>query len=198
MAAKPSAKAEAWAIFDHIVSDAAPGGVHSNPWCLGSDGKLCFEPDYVTLEKLLGVPLYLKAGTQSGVPALALDVWLSYEFRRAGFDLDQVWPRPANPRILPTAVAALVKSLPADLRNKVSERITKNTSIPNVTSSSAAILGKNYLKQVDVIITDWATGPELLVSTKRMDSSYGKNAPNRVEESYGDAKNLRLRHPLAA
>src|SRR5438045_1337417 len=31
-----------------------------------------------------------------------------------------------------------------------------------------------------------------------MDSSYGKNAPNRVEESYGDAKNLRLRHPLAA
>ena len=70
--------------------------------------------------------------------------------------------------------------------------------MPGVTSSSAAILGKNYLKQVDVIITDWATGPELLVSTKRMDSSYGKNAPNRVEESYGDAKNLRLRHPLAA
>ena len=31
-----------------------------------------------------------------------------------------------------------------------------------------------------------------------MDSSYGKNAPNRIEESYGDAKNLRLRHPLAA
>ena len=49
-----------------------------------------------------------------------------------------------------------------------------------------------------MIITDWATGPELLISTKRMDSSYGKNAPNRVEESYGDAKNLRLRHPLAA
>jgi len=77
-------------------------------------------------------------------------------------------------------------------------RLEKNSSISGVTSSSAAILGKNYLKQVDVIMTDWATGPELLVSTKRMDSSYGKNAPNRVEESYGDAKNLRLRHPLAA
>ena len=38
----------------------------------------------------------------------------------------------------------------------------------------------------------------MLVSTKRMDPSYGKNAPNRIEESYGDAKNLRLRHPLAA
>ncbi|WP_420493439.1 hypothetical protein [Rhizobium leguminosarum] len=55
------------------------------------------------------------------------------------------------------------------------------TSIPAVTSSSASILGKNYLKQVDVIITDWVTGPELLISTKRMDSSYGKNAPNRME-----------------
>lgn len=47
-------------------------------------------------------------------------------------------------------------------------------------------------------MTDWATGPELLISTKRMDSSYGKNAANRIEESYGDAKNLRLRHPMAA
>ncbi|MDT0407242.1 hypothetical protein, partial [Streptomyces edwardsiae] len=45
---------------------------------------------------------------------------------------------------------------------------------------------------------DWDTGPELLISTKRMDSSFGKNAANRVEESYGDAKNLRLRHPLSA
>jgi hypothetical protein len=78
------------------------------------------------------------------------------------------------------------------------ERVNKQASISGVTSSSASILGKNYFKQVDVIITDWATGPELLISTKRMDSSYGKNAPNRVEESYGDAKNLRLRHPLAA
>lgn len=198
MAAKPSLKAEAWAFFDYIVAAAAPGGSHTNPWTIGADGHLRFEPDYPTLERLLGVPLHLKAGTQSGVPALALDVWLSYELRRAGFNPDQVWPRPTNPRILPAPVAALVKSLPAAMRSGVEDRIAKNTSIPGVTSSAAAILGKNYLKQVDVIITDWATGPELLVSTKRMDSSYGKNAPNRVEESYGDAKNLRLRHPLAA
>lgn len=198
MAVKPSTKTEAWVFFDHIVAHAAPSGVHSNPWIIGPDGQLSFEPDYETLERLLGVPLYLKAGTQSGVPALALDVWLSYELRRAGFELDQVWPRPTNPRILPAAVAALIKSLPGSLRGQIKDRVAKNTSIPSVTSSSAAILGKNYLKQVDVIITDWATGPELLVSTKRMDSSYGKNAPNRIEESYGDAKNLRLRHPLAA
>ncbi len=195
---KPSTKTEAWAFFDHIVAGKASGGVHSNPWVIGLDGQLCFEPDYETLELLLGVPLHLKATTQSGVPALALDVWLSYELRRAGFELDQVWPRPKNPRILPAAVAALIKSLPSKLRIEVADRVAKNTSISGVTSSSAAILGKNYLKQVDVIVTDWATGPELLVSTKRMDSSYGKNAPNRIEESYGDAKNLRLRHPLAA
>lgn len=198
MAAKPSLKAEAWVFFDHIVAAAAPGGNHTNPWTGCADGQLRFEPDYPTLERLLGVPLHLKAGTQSGVPALALDVWLSYELRRAGFQTDQVWPRPSNPRILPAPVAALVKSLPAAMRSGVEDRISKSTSITGVTSSAAAILGKNYLKQVDVIITDWATGPELLVSTKRMDSSYGKNAPNRVEESYGDAKNLRLRHPLAA
>lgn len=47
-------------------------------------------------------------------------------------------------------------------------------------------------------MSHWSTGPELMISTKRMDSSFGKNAPNRIEEAYGDAKNLRLRHPLAA
>lgn len=125
-------------------------------------------------------------------------MWLSYELRRAGFRSDQVWPKPTNPRVLPAAVSALINSLPVKLKADVEARIMKQSSIAGVTSSSAAILGKNYLKQVDVIITDWATGPELLISSKRMDSSYGKNAPNRVEESYGDAKNLRLRHPLAA
>ncbi|RQR28048.1 MULTISPECIES: hypothetical protein [Burkholderia] len=198
MAAKQSTKAKAWVLFDRIVDLAAPSGAHSNPWKKYSDGQLCFEPDYDTLVRLLGVPLYLNAETQSGVPALALDVWLSYELRRAGFGKDQAWPRPVHPRILPAPVAALLKELPRKVGDAVAERLTKEASIRDVTSSSASILGKNYLKQVDVIITDWATGPELLISTKRMDSSYGKNAPNRVEESYGDAKNLRLRHPLAA
>lgn len=198
MAAKPSSKSEAWEIFDYIVEAAAPGGEHTNPWVLGPNSKPQFRPDYQTLALLLGVPLHLKVGTQTGVPALALDVWLSYELRRAGFGTDQVWPRPSNPRVLPAPVAAFVKSLPSAIRVKAQSHLSSNTSISGVTSSSASILGKNYLKQVDVIISDWVTGPELLISTKRMDSSYGKNAPNRIEESYGDAKNLRLRHPLAA
>jgi hypothetical protein len=162
------------------------------------EGSLEYEPDFETLIRLLGVPLSLQAETQSGVPALALDVWLSYELRRAGFGRDQVWPRPVHPRILPAPVAALLECLTGAARESVSNLLESPGAVRGVTASNARILGKNYTKQVDVTISDWSTGPELLVSTKRMDSSYGKNAPNRVEESYGDAKNLRLRHPLAA
>lgn len=100
MANKQSAKTDAWKLFDNIVAEAAPDGVHSNPWVKVSEENLRFEPDYGTLERLLGVPLHLKASTQSGVPALALDVWLSYELRRAGFRPEQVWPKPTNPRVL--------------------------------------------------------------------------------------------------
>jgi len=198
MAASGSLKAKAWPLFDHIVAEAAPDGDHSNPWERTEDGHCRFVPNYGVLRKLLGVPLHLGATTQSGIPALALDVWLSYELRRAGFGSDQVWPRPMHPRILPLSVVNLLNALPKRERLKLAERLAKKGAIPGVTSASAAILGKNYLKQVDVIMTDWATGPELLISTKRMDSSFGKNAPNRIEESYGDAKNLRLRHPIAA
>lgn len=198
MAAEPSAKEKAWVLFDRIVADAAPDSEHTNPWAKGADGQLRYVPDYDTLVKLLGVPLHLNADTRTGVPALALDVWISYELRRAGFDSDATWPRATHPRILPASVSNLLKALPVKERSGLEARLTKSGAVAGVTSASANILGKNYLKQVDVIMTDWHTGPELLISTKRMDSSYGKNAANRVEESYGDAKNLRLRHPLAA
>ncbi|UWF77449.1 hypothetical protein JRG78_11960 [Microbacterium sp. EF45047] len=198
MPGEPSAKERAWVLFDRIVADAAPAGEHSNPWYRDDEGTLRYGPDYETLSRLLGVPLYLGADTRTGVPALALDVWISYELRRAGFDEDAVWPRPIHPRILPAPVANLRRALRGKERVMLDARLAKKATVPGVTAASASILGKNYFKQVDVIMTDWATGPELLISTKRMDSSYGKNAANRVEESYGDAKNLRLRHPLAA
>jgi hypothetical protein len=83
-------------------------------------------------------------------------------------------------------------------RDELLSRLRKGGGTGGVGTASANIAGKNYFKQVDVIMSSWQTGPELLISTKRMDSSFGKNAANRVEESYGDAKNLALRHPLAA
>ncbi|MDO3399002.1 hypothetical protein QWI29_03095 [Mycolicibacterium neoaurum] len=195
MPAEPSTKATAWAIFDRIVADAAPEGQHTNPWIRTGDA-LSFEPDFRVLRKLLGVPLYLGAPSTTGVPALALDVWMAYELRRAGFDPDAVWPRATDPRIMPGAISHLLQALPVRERQLIEQRLRR--SMKGVSASSASVLGKHYMKQVDVIMSDWDTGPELLISTKRMDSSFGKNAANRVEESYGDAKNLRLRHPLAA
>lgn len=186
-------RTRAWALFDRIVDTAPQRG--SNPWRREDDGGFSFEPDYDTLCRLLGVPALLQANSQSGVPALALDVWVAYELRRAGFDPDRVWPRAVGPRVLPREVLDFVAALPAKQRRDLEERI----SVKGAGGATAAnILGKNYVKQVDVVMSSWATGPELMISTKRMDSSFGKNAANRVEESYGDAKNLRSRHPEAA
>lgn len=192
MASKPSSKSLAWPLFDAIVGRSEFAAV--NPW--RADGS--FAPDYTTLRKLLAVPLLLGAESRSGVPALALDVWVAYELRRAGLDPDAVWPRAEPPRVVDRDVLAFVKSIPkAAGRDDLLARL-RNGSTAGVGAASANIAGKNYFKQVDVIMSSWQTGPELLISTKRMDSSFGKNAANRVEESYGDAKNLALRHPLAA
>lgn len=125
---------------------------------------------------------------------MALDVWVAYEFRRAGFDPDRVWPRASRPRVLPSEIKEFVDRLPKKERQALWSRVGHGLG----GMGSANLLGKNYVKQVDVVMSAWATGPELMVSTKRMDSSFGKNAANRVEESYGDAKNLRLRYPQAA
>ena len=187
-----------WAYFDAIVAAAPLRDV--NPWRVrdetGSGGRAhpAYEPDDDTLERLLGVPVHLRATSQSGVPALALDVWVAYELRRAGFHPDRVWPRASAPRVLPVEITEFVERLPRKEQAELWARIRRGQG----GAGTANLLGKNYVKQVDVVMSSWATGPELMVSTKRMDSSFGKNAANRVEESYGDAKNLRLRHPQAA
>ena len=186
---------QGWRLFDGVVADSALK--HVSPWVRDETGAVRFEPDYDTLSKLLAVPVFLGAASQSGVPAIAFDVWVSYELRRAGFDGDKVWPRPGAPRVLPTEVRSLLDALPVRLRADVQERIDTGRA-GSAVGASANVLGKNYLKQVDVVMSAWHTGPELMISTKRMDSSFAKNAANRVEESYGDAKNLRGRYPQSA
>ena len=153
MAAKTSSKADAWVLYDRIVADAAPNGVHSNPWVKGADQQLRFEPDYATLERLLGVPLHLKAQTQSGVPALALDVWLSYELRRAGFRPDQVWPRPNHPRVIPAAIGPLISSLPVKLREQVQAHVTKKASIAAPTRSLLSSVDSRAWRQLSMIVS---------------------------------------------
>lgn len=189
--AEPSKKFLGWRLFDAIVDEAPMAQL--SPWDAGE-----FYPDYDTLKRLLAVPVYLKANSQSGVPALAFDVWVAYELRRAGFDPDKVWPRAVDPRVLPTEIAKILRK--GVVNQQVRDALVKKmrSGLGGAVSGSAHLLGKNYVKQVDVVMSSWHTGPELMISTKRMDSSFGKNAANRVEESYGDAKNLRLRHPQAA
>lgn len=183
--------AQAWAEFDRLVAAEGP-----NPWATEHASRR-FQADLQLLEVLLAVPLRLGLKTQSGIPAKAVDVWLARELRRAGFGADEVWPRAAAPRVLPREVSLLLGKLPPGLRSAVHSRIDRGLAGPAV-SADAYVLGKAYRKQVDVVISQWARGPELLISTKRMDSSLANNAFNRIEESYGDAHNLRGRHPLAA
>lgn len=189
-----SATAQAWEQFDEIVARIPD----SNPWQFAVEGHARFVPCFEGLQELLAVPIEMGLSTQTGLPAKAIDVWVASELRRAGFTADEVWPRSSVPRVLPVEVAELISALPADLGRQVRERVESGKVRGNVASSDAKVLGKAYRKQVDVVIARWSRGAELMVSTKRMDSSFGKNALNRIEESYGDAKNLRARHPLAA
>lgn len=129
--------------------------------------------------------------SQSGGLAKALDMWIAEELRAAGFDDQAVWPRLAKPRVLDPSVLRFIGSL---------DPVTAEAccaALPKFASSSANVMGSTYMKQVDVGLSSWMTGPEILISTKTMSSSFGKNLSNRFEEAYGDAKNLKGRHPLA-
>lgn len=83
------------------------------------------------------------------------------------------------------------------LRGEVESRLT-HAKARRALPAEANVLGAAYSKQADVVVASWAAGVEVLISTKTMLSSYQKNLRNRFEEGYGDAKNLRGRHPLAA
>jgi hypothetical protein len=72
----------------------------------------------------------------------------------------------------------------------------KNNPLPGY--SAANILGRFYVKQIDVAVSSWEHGPDVLVSTKTQFSSYLNNKNNRYEEAVGEATNLRARHPMAA
>lgn len=163
-----------------------------NPW--QADGS--YRCDIGLLEALLGVAV--GSSQRSGVVAGAADVWAAEELRRAGFDADEVWPRRSLPRVLPRDVRNFVQqALTKDLRQQVEARYGVSGA-KNALPAEAHVMGRAYSKQSDVLIASWTAGVELLISTKTMLSSYQKNLRNRFEEGYGDAKNLRGRHPMAA
>jgi len=144
---------------------------------------------------LISIPIEARSDSQTGRLAKAIDAWMANELRRAGFDEDEVWPRLSKPRVLPRDLALYLRGLPAKERAAAEARLLANKT---VAPSDARVLGRAYVKQVDVLIAQWSRGPELIVSTKSMVSSFRNNLPNRFEESYGDAKNLRGRYPLVS
>lgn len=168
----------------------------TNPWQPNPDGDgWVYAPDYPLLETLIGIPVGEGRGSESGRLAKAIDAWTAQELRRCGFGADEVWPRLTKPRVLPREVGEFLDGLPRRLQEPLREQLLRNKK---VAPSDARVLGRAYVKQVDVLVAQWSRGPELLVSTKSMVSSFRNNLPNRFEETYGDAKNLRGRHPLVS
>jgi len=185
-------------------------------------------PNYDVARELLAVPIrqgYAKK-QQSGRVAKALDAWIAYELRRGGFLPGAVWPRAKAPRVLPAdlapveeAVASALQRLDEfdgrlkdytaaaqakGLRVKPPSLYRVRPAIANIMgkalpgTSASNILGRFYVKQVDVVVSTWQRGPDVLVSSKTAFSSYLNNKNNRYEEAVGEGTNLRDRHPRAA
>lgn len=131
--------------------------------------------------------------SQGGDMPQAIDLWVARELRRAGYEADAVWPREQEPRVLPASVARAV--------TRLSKRDRENPAVARIVAKSGAVspvvFGEFFPKSVDVLVADWDRGMELMVSTKGMTSSFGKNMNNRWEEFAGDLRNLRGRFPLA-
>lgn len=182
---------DAFSAFETVLAGARA----SDPWRHDPGGAAVYVPDHPLLEALLGIPVAAGAKVVSGRFARAIDAWLAQELRRCGFGPDEVWPRPTRPRVMPRELALLLDRLPARLADEIRDRLP---GLPAIAPTDARVLGRAYDKQVDVCVARWERGPELLISTKAQLSSFGKNLPNRFEEAYGDAGNLRARYPLAA
>ena len=194
---------DAFAEFDALLA-AQPSTL---PWTFNS-----YVPDIDLFRNMLSVPISQGDKQESGRPAKALDAWIAQELRRAGFDPDSVWPRTRRPRVLAEGLAKTESKLeqlleallqheadtgtklkPASLRRAIKEA---TDSLPG--NHEAYILGDFYSKQIDVGLSSWRRGPDVLISTKTMFGSYRKNLRNRHEEAVGEVSSLRKRHPMAA
>lgn len=208
-------KPDVLADLDHILAAA---DTLASPWRKSQhadeDSEREYVPDYQILHDLLAIPIGQGAAQsqRSGRVAKSLDAYIAHELRRAGFSESAVFPRPFQPRALAPEFRALEQSVQtvlkelADFESATGTRLKPALlraaiaqlarSMPG--SSDTSILGRFYVKQVDVVVSDWRHGPDILVSGKTQFSSYLNNKNNRYEEAIGEAHNLRDRYPMAA
>lgn len=153
------------------------------------------------LRDLIAVQVQSGAALQSatGGLAIAVDVWIATELRRAGLASDVVWPRPVQPRTvsqqLTRAIDAFKYSRNADERRVQEATIAQ--LLQRAGASRSTVLGGYFAKEIDVVVAAEDRGLELGVSTKTMTGSFAKNLGNRFEEAAGDLANIRRRYPLA-
>lgn len=211
MAQKPDVLAALDPILAAADTSASPWAQPEKP---NDPDDRVYRPAYQVLHDLMAVPI--EAGyartQQSGRVAKSLDAYVAHELRRAGVPEAAVFLRARQPRVLSAEFATIESAIetlqgelaqyeaaagaklkPAQLRTAISRL---GQALPG--SSDANILGRFYTKQVDVVVSDWRRGPDVLVSGKSQFSSYLNNVNNRYEEAIGEAHNLRDRYPLAA
>lgn len=194
---------DGFAPFDSLL---AASDYTTSPWLNG-----IYQASTDLLQKLVGIPISQGDKQETGRTAKAFDSWIAHELRRAGFPADAVFPRMSRPRVLAEGLGPLeakidslsnaLKAAEADgdqLKPRELRRAIRAVTSHQLGSSSAYILGDFYAKQVDVGLSAWDRGPDILISTKTMFSAYGKNLKNRHEEAVGEISSLRRRHPMAA
>lgn len=179
------------------VYTAVPGKL-TNPWKKGGEYKF----DRALLRKLIGVQVAggSAMNAPSGGLALAVDVWLASELRRAGIAADAVWPREDRPRVVPQGLSKAVDdfSFSSTETTRTIQEQTIGKLVDRAGSGQSNILGGYFRKEIDVVMADWDRGLELGISSKTMTGSAGKNVGNRFEEAAGDLANIRRRYPMAA
>lgn len=159
--------ADAMAVYDETLASF----VLRDPWDHRDGAQPVCQPNYYLLEDLLAVAVRAGARSESGVFPKGVDLWLSTELRRAGFGDEETWPRSTRPRVFPREIALLLDELPTrlrgyqglDLRAEIQRRVNE---IAAITPADAKILGRAYDKQVDVCVSRWERGPEILISTR--------------------------------
>lgn len=178
------------------VYSAVPSELGS-PW----SGVGSYQFDRELLQELIAVQLKAAGdgAANTGALAIAVDVWIATELRRAGIEASSVWPRTERPRILSQAFASAAERF--KYAKDPSVREIQEATVDQLAElsgqSSTNILGGFFAKEIDVVIAEYDRGLELAVSTKTMTNSFGKNITNRFEEASGDLLNIRRRYPMA-